>query len=200
MIFSEEKIRFYKEQDNKMYGVMSYFLSKTITEIPIQIILSNLVFLVTYWATGLDTSSNDKYFYYILTLFLAGYSGSTFAVFAASLFDNKDLIPAIFPLIIYTQVQAAGYFVSSKNIPYVFYLFKYISLYRYTYQSLSWNEFSNLTPEGLDCKIPQLCRLPTDDFPEGMLWSLMALVILSVCNNLLAATALKIRVYMRKVK
>jgi ABC-type multidrug transport system ATPase subunit len=194
MIFHEEKMKFYKEQDSKMYGVIPYYLSKTILEIPMQIIMALIVYLFTYSAFGLNSFSSEKYFIYFFTIFLAGYCGSSFAIFIASLFDDIQLIPAFFPFIFYAQIQAAGYFVSQSNTPLIFYPIRLISIFRYAYQALCWNEFTDID---LQCMNKDRCRLPMEDFKEDLFWSIIPLILLSFMMNLLSVTALKVRVWMR---
>jgi ABC-type multidrug transport system ATPase subunit/ABC-type multidrug transport system permease subunit len=198
MTFTIEKPKFYKEQESKMYGVLPYFLSKTILEIPLQVVLSIISFFVTYFLAGLSTNSFENYFIFILTIFLTGYTGSTFAVFLSSLFDRKEILPAIFPFLLYTQLQASGYLSALDNIPYVFYPFKYISVFRYCYQALAWNEYRDLTPEMLECKVEAKCRFPTDEFPENLNTSLIISGGLALAMNILAVFALKIKVWFRK--
>lgn len=198
MTFTIEKPKFYKEQESKMYGVLPYFLSKTILEIPLQILLSILVFFVTYFLAGLSTNSFENYLIFILTICLTGYTGSTFAVFLSSLFDRKEIIPAVFPFLLYTQLQASGYLSALDNIPYVFYPFKYISVFRYCYQALAWNEYRDLTPEILECREETKCKFPTDEFPENLTNSLIILGGLALAMNILAVLALKIKVWFRK--
>jgi ABC-type multidrug transport system ATPase subunit len=198
MTFTIEKPKFYKEQESKMYGVLPYFLSKTILEIPLQVVLSIISFFVTYFLAGLSTNSFENYFIFILTICLTGYTGSTFAVFLSSLFDRKEILPAVFPFLLYTQLQASGYLSALDNIPYVFYPFKYISVFRYCYQALAWNEYRDLTPEMLECKVEAKCRFPTDEFPENLNTSLIILGGLALAMNILAVFALKMKVWFRK--
>jgi ABC-type multidrug transport system ATPase subunit/ABC-type multidrug transport system permease subunit len=198
MIFANEKPIFYKEQQNSMYGVVPYFLSKTILEIPLQIVLSIVVFVTTYFLAGLSRNTPENYFIFLITTFLAGYCGGTFGIFLGSLIDRKELIPTLFPALLYTQVQAAGYFNSVKTIPYIFYPFKYISVFRYCYQAFCWNEYRNLTPESLDCTLPVKCRLPTEDFNDTLEASLIYMTIIAVVNNILAVLSLKLNIFNRK--
>jgi ABC-type multidrug transport system ATPase subunit len=200
LVFTEEKPKFYKEQENHMYSIACYYLSKTIVEIPLQIILSSLNFGGVYFITGLNSSSYHNYLLYFLTIFLAGYAGSAMAFFISAIIDSKAIIPVIFPFLILTQIQSSGFFINSKDIPMIFAPFKYISLFKYGYQALCWNEYEGYTPESLDCKDPVKCIFPTKSFSEGLFWSLMSLLIIALSNNVLAYITMIFKTKARKPK
>jgi ABC-type multidrug transport system ATPase subunit len=200
VIFTFEKAKFYKDQRNGLYGVITYFLSKTVLEIPITLISAILIFFIEYFFTGLSRDNFDKYLIFIITIFLTGYAGTSFAIFISSLIDTRELIPVIFPFFILTQVMCSGYFVTEDNIPYIFYPFKYISIFRYCYQSLCWNEFEGKDPvKDYDC-IGEKCTLPTGDgnFSEGLTLSLILLVVVAMFNNIISILALKLKVWLLK--
>jgi ABC-type multidrug transport system ATPase subunit len=194
--FNYEKPKFYKEQESEMYGVFPYFFSKTILEVPLQLISALLNFALLYFVIGLNNHSIYKYLTYILIVFSAGYAASTFGIFLSALIDNPEIIPAVFPLLLYTQMISSGFFVSQNNTPYVFYPFKYISLFRYTYQALAWNEFEDIGD--LDCNDPIKCELPMDDFHEGLMMSVVCLGIIVVFNIVISIASLKAKVMLRK--
>jgi len=195
LVFTKEKPVFYKEQDNSMYRVLTYYLSKTVGEIPLQICTSLITFGIIYFACNLNTYSVANYFWFILDVFLTGYAGSSFALFMSSLIDRQEIAPAIFPIFIFTQALTSGFFVNMNDIPYIFYPFKYISVFRYSYQGLAWNEFTN---NDLDCTDYIKCKLPTDDFPESLELSLIILAIIAIFNNLVSCIALKIKSSLRR--
>ena len=63
MVFIQEKPKFYREQESELYGVVPYFFSKIIIEIPLQFIISIVNFLFLYFILGLndhDTKGSCK--------------------------------------------------------------------------------------------------------------------------------------------
>jgi len=200
LVFTEEKPKFYKEQENYLYSIASYYLSKTVIEIPLQVLLSILNFGAVYFITGLNSTSFENYLYYLLTVFLAGYAGSAMAFLISALIDSKAIIPVIFPFLILTQIQASGFFINSNDIPLILTPFKYISLFKYGYQALCWNEYEGYTPGSLDCEDIVKCIFPTKSFSEDLFWSLMSLIIISLINNVLAYIAMVYKTKARKPK
>ena len=195
LVFTKEKPVFYKEQDNSMYRVLTYYLSKTLGEIPLQICTSLITFGIIYFACNLNQHSAMNYFWFILDVFLTGYAGSSFALFMSSLIDRTEIAPAIFPIFIFTQALTSGFFVNMNDIPYIFYPFKYISVFRYSYQGLAYNEF---TDNDLDCLDPVKCYLPTNDFQESMQLSLIILAVIAIFNNVVSCIALKVKSSLRR--
>ncbi len=186
---------FYKEQDNSMYRVFTYYLIKAIGKIPLQICTAEITFGIVYFACNLNQNNPINYFWFMLDIFLSGYAGSSFALFMSSLIDRSEIAPAIFPIFIFTQALTSGFFVNMKDIPYLFYPFKYISTFRYSYQGLAYNEFID---NDMNCTDPIKCKLPTDDFEESLELSMIILAILAVFNNIVSCIALKVKSTLRR--
>lgn len=56
MVFQQERPVFLREQANKMYSVLPYFVAKNIMDIPILLITPLLTALINYFAFGLFLS------------------------------------------------------------------------------------------------------------------------------------------------
>ena len=196
LVFTKEKQVFYKEQDNKMYRVVTYYLSKTLAELPFQLFSAFLIFFMCYFFTGLNSNSFMNYVNFIITVFLTGYAGSSFAIFMSCIIDKAEIAPAIFPILIFTQTLTSGYFVSQKDIPSFLLPFYYISIFRYSYQSLAINEY---TDNDVGCGNPDdpKCRLPTEDFTDSLAYSIYSLLVITVVNNFISCIALKIKAISR---
>lgn len=196
LVFTKEKPIFYKEQDNKMYRVLTYFMSKTLGEIPFIFFSALIMFFICYFLTGLNEDSFINYINFIIIVFLTGYAGSSFAIFMSCIIDKAEIAPAIFPILIFTQTLTSGYFVSQKDIPAIFSPFFYISIFRYSYQSLAINEYTNNDVGCNDLDNPK-CRLPIEDFSDSLSYSIYALIIIAVINNIISCIALKMKALSR---
>lgn len=196
LVFTKEKQVFYKEQDNKMYRVVTYYLSKTLAELPFQLFSAFLIFFMCYFLTGLNSNTFLNYVYFIITVFFTGYAGSSFAIFMSCIIDKAEIAPAIFPILIFTQTLTSGYFVSQKDIPSFLKPFYYISIFRYSYQSLAINEYTD-NDVGCDNPNDPKCRLPTEDFSDSLAYSIYCLLIITIVNNFISCIALKIKAISR---
>lgn len=54
LIFQQERPVFLREQSNKMYGVFSYYLSKSIMDFPFLFIATIVGCSISYFAIGLE--------------------------------------------------------------------------------------------------------------------------------------------------
>ena len=194
LAFTNEKKHFYKEQDNGMYRVVTYYLSKTVGEIAIQVVMTLLMLGIIYYPCGLSSYSIDNALWFYLTLFIFGYSCLCLSLLVSAIVDNRDLIPTLFPVIVFTQILTSGYFINVKDIPAIFYPFKYISLFRYSYQALIYNEFEHI--EDFKCLNPELCIDPRKDFPESKVVSIIVLAGLAFFFNVVACLTLKLKAYL----
>lgn len=196
LIMLSEKLYFFKETDNNLYRCSTYLISKSILEVPIQVFFSIITFLIVYFASGLNTVSFIKYINFIYIYALSGLTSSFFSIILSILIDSLEVAPAVMPFFMLTQALSGGYYIKLKSLPDYFKPFYYISIYRFTFQALTYNEFTDL-PE-MNCHDPIKCMNPLDEFTDTYLDSVLYLLIYSVANILICYVVLKIKVYLRK--
>lgn len=66
LVFPEERSIFLKEENSKLYTTLSYFIGRTLVDLPILLIAPIIYSLIVYWMVGLDDSSASKIFIFIL--------------------------------------------------------------------------------------------------------------------------------------
>lgn len=82
-----ERNSFLREQSNRLYGVVPYYLSRMLVDLPIQILIPIIFSLMTYWAIELwnEAGAFFQFTAAILILSLVGNSiGTLFADFQTS--------------------------------------------------------------------------------------------------------------------
>lgn len=193
-ILIKEKQVLYKEQDNKMYSVLNYFLAKLMIEIPYQLISAIVSYLIIYFACGLNSNDYSNHLIFMLSMFVFSLSAFGMSVFLAVFIDNQEILPTLSPFIIFAQTLCSGYFVKQSAIPDVLLPIFYTSIFRYAYQILSYNEYSTLQ---YNCTDPVQCDNPLD-FPESMEASIMALVLLTCALLILSILGLYVVVSYRR--
>lgn len=195
LIMLSEKLYFYKDTDSQLYSVGTYLSSKTIMEIPLAFISSILVFLVVYFACGLNTEYFTKYLMFILIYGLSGLTSGLLSIILSIIVDDIQIAPAILPFFIFTQALAGGYYIKIESLPVYFKPFYYISIYRYTFQSLTYNEFVDLPDK--ECHDPIKCKDPLSEFHDSFFMSVFSLFIYSLINIFLCYVCLKIKTILR---
>lgn len=61
LVAQEQKV-FLRERSNQLYSVISYYLAKVLTELPIFFITVNCLVGIVFWATNLNDTFSYKYY------------------------------------------------------------------------------------------------------------------------------------------
>lgn len=70
-----------------MYGVLPYYLTKSIVEVPFQLIIPILFSLIVFWAVGFRRSV-EMYFLFLAGLMLLVFFGNSLGILLSSMFSN----------------------------------------------------------------------------------------------------------------
>jgi ABC-2 type transporter len=124
------------------------------------------------------------------------YSASgAYALIISTLFSDKQLAVTLTPVLIIPFMLFAGFFVNQSNIPVWLIEFQYLSFFKYGYQALMLNEYTDLT---LACMNPPPDQLyakcdPLGDFnsPQTLAESVIALAVMYVGCYALALIFMK---------
>ena len=84
LTFEAERFVFLREQGDKSYGVIPYFLSKTFVEVPFQILNAIFFTLLTYFAVGYNAEITHFLFYSMTLSLLVVCAGSFGFLFSAA--------------------------------------------------------------------------------------------------------------------
>jgi ABC-type multidrug transport system ATPase subunit len=142
-IFGVEKPVFYREYLGGYYSVAAYYISKTIIEIPGQIIGPYLMVIICYYMIGLNPPFSD----YLLVATLAAFSalcGNTYGTLIVACVDDLGIALTIAPLCILPLLVVSGIFVAALPV-YINWL-KYISPIYYAFSGMIQTEFSRTFP------------------------------------------------------
>ena len=196
LILINEKVYFYKETDNKIYGTNSYLISKLLIEIPLQMLFAILIAIIVYFLCGFNLNSSLKVFEFCFVLFLSGLCSALFSYFLSAIVNSIELAPSILPPFIFTQALAGGFYIKFQSIPKYFYPFYYLSIYRYTYQSFIHIEFTDMSD--LECKDPLKCVNPLNDITDSYQLSLLCLGLYTLACYLLTLFVINLKAFLRK--
>jgi ABC-type multidrug transport system permease subunit len=142
-VFPPERAVFLQEQTNGMYNAYLYYLSKVISEIPLNIVIPAVYTIVTYWSWGLVNTA-VAFFNHLVTVLVLSYTANAFGLFMAALFANPQIAFTIAPLMLMPQMIGMGLFANTERLePYWVWL-NYIAFPRYAYKSLMLAEFNNI--------------------------------------------------------
>jgi len=111
--FPLEAALFKREYGVGAYSATTYFLSKTVVELPKSFVVASLTWLVSYWLIDLE----GPIMLYILSLWLMGLAASSTALLVGCLSSNVEVALQASPAIFVPQILFAGFFITSSQIP-----------------------------------------------------------------------------------
>ncbi|XP_028777516.1 ABC transporter G family member 22 isoform X2 [Neltuma alba] len=140
--FPQERAMLAKERAVDMYRLSAYFVARTTSDVPLDLILPVLFLLVVYFMAGLRLSA-ESFFYSILTVFLCivAAQGLGLAI-GATLMDLKKAT-TLASVTVMTFMLAGGFFV--KEVPKFISWIRYISFNYHTYKLLLKVQYGGLS-------------------------------------------------------
>ncbi|KAA8523859.1 hypothetical protein F0562_010282 [Nyssa sinensis] len=189
--FPQERMMLEKERSSGMYRLSSYFMAKTVGDLPMELVLPAVFVTITYWMAGLKpTAGNflDTLFSLLLSVLVSQGLG---LALGALVMDQKSAT-ILGSVIMLSFLLAGGYYV--QHVPVFIAWIKYFSISQYTYKLLLGSQYkpSDTYPcpaRGGTCLV--------GDFPsiklvglDGQAISVVALTIMLLLYRLFAYMAL----------
>lgn len=184
--FPQERSMLMKERSSGMYRLSSYFMARTVGDLPMELALPTIFVIITYWMGGLKPDPQT----FILTLLVILYNvlisqGLGLALGAVLMNVKQATTLASVTMLIF--LLAGGYYVQ-KTPPFISWL-KYVSFSYYCYKMLLGVQYSK--DEMYVCGNGMICRIA--DFPaikhvglDHLMVDVAALAIMLVGYRLLA--------------
>ncbi|XP_010528033.1 PREDICTED: ABC transporter G family member 21-like [Tarenaya hassleriana] len=190
--FPQERPMLLKERSSGMYKLSSYFVARTVGDLPMELILPTVFITVTYWMSGLKPSLTT----FLLTLLIVLYNvlvaqGVGLAM-GAILMDVKQAT-TLSSVTMLVFLLAGGYYI--QHIPAFIAWLKYISFSHYCYKLLVGVQYTgNEVYEcglGLHCRVMDYEGIRNLMTGDNMMWDVVALGIMLVGYRVLAYLALR---------
>ncbi|GAB0100161.1 ATP-binding cassette sub-family G member 4 [Sergentomyia squamirostris] len=132
LTYPSEAAVFLREYMNNWYSLGSYFASKIIADLPLQIICPTLFIAISYFLSGQPIEENRFAMMWVICL-LTAISAQAMGLLAGAAFSVQMgifLIPAsCIPMLVFS-----GYFIRFNELYYMFKPMSYISLFRYSFE------------------------------------------------------------------
>jgi ABC-type multidrug transport system ATPase subunit len=142
-IFYDEKSIFFREYASKWYSLSSYFLTRSLAEIPVNLLTSLLLGSIVYFAVGLKNTFVN-YLIFVIVISFCTLCGNGFGVLIGTMFSRIEIGLAVSPTILVPILLFSGLFQNTNTVPSYFSWIKYISPVQYSFNSLAQNEFRGL--------------------------------------------------------
>jgi len=141
--FPLERPIFLREFAANMYGVVPYFLAKTIVEAPMSLLTALETFLISYWIMDLQ----GNFFYLVLVAWALSMTAASTALMVGCSVPNAQSAQELAPLIFVPQILFTGIFVSINLIPPALRWMQYLCALKYAVDLASIIELKDL-PQG----------------------------------------------------
>lgn len=142
-VFCDERPVFLREQANKMYGVLPYFMSKALIDMPAIIIMPFVLTLMIYFAIGLAATFSQFFSFYGIMLLIV-LSATSIGYFLGSLFPQPETAVVVSPVCMMPIIIFGGLMVNVDDIyPWLAWI-QWLSPIRYGMEALMRNEFSDV--------------------------------------------------------
>ncbi|XP_043684734.1 ATP-binding cassette sub-family G member 1-like [Vespula pensylvanica] len=133
-IFPTEASVFYREHLNNWYNLLPYYISKVVSDLPIQLLCPSSFFIIAYYMTGQPMERNSLMQAWLVCI-LHTILGQSVGITVGAAFDTQIgtfLIPALsIPMFLF-----AGFFLKLNEIASYYQPFCTISFFRYAFEGI----------------------------------------------------------------
>jgi len=190
LTFSDERPVFLREQANQTYGVVPYYFSKLILEMPIIIITPLLLNSIVYFGIGFEDDAGNFFRFYLAMLCLV-ISATSFGYFLSSIFTKAEIAVQITPVIMMPLILFGGFFTNVESTPDWLEWIQYISPIRYSLEAMVRIEYAD---KHISYNGQVFDPIKRFDLNIGLTECFIALIVLGVVLRILALIALKVLV------
>ena len=151
LTFPAERVVYAKEYNSGLYGVIPYYFSKIIIELPFIMILPWLFIGIIYYVVKFNAEV-ERFFILGGCIVCVCLLGNMWGIFLGAAIPNPKLALQFAPLVFVPFLLFSGYTTNTANIGVYLKWFEYISPFRYAFEWAVWNEFdgSDFDPNPID--------------------------------------------------
>ncbi|XP_076913677.1 ABC transporter G family member 9-like [Bidens hawaiensis] len=187
--FPQEREMLEKERSSGMYRLSSYFMSRAIGDLPMELVLPTCFCIITYWMAGFKPNAGS-FLYALVAVLLTVLVAQGLGLALSSIVMDLKSTTVLGGVITMTFTLTGGYYV--QHVPVFVSWIKYVSISFYTYKLLLGSQYEH--GQTYRCG-NQTCLVA--DFPainniglDGQATSFVALIIMLVGYRVIAYIAL----------
>ncbi|GBG66269.1 hypothetical protein CBR_g57867 [Chara braunii] len=148
--FPRERSVVNRERVRGGYGMIPYFLSKIVAEMPVSALFPLGFSVLVYPMTGLHRSFT-RFLCFLSIVTLESFTSSALGLAVGAVAPSTEAALALGPMVMLIFIVFGGYYVNSGNTPKIFQWLPNISLIKWGFEAMCINEFTGLT---FDAKEP----------------------------------------------
>jgi ABC-type multidrug transport system ATPase subunit/ABC-type multidrug transport system permease subunit len=155
-VFVEEAPIFQRERSARTYRVWTYYIAKTLSELPLALLFPIIFGSISYWMIGFN-SAYDRFLIFLLFL---TYKSMIFQALgeAISCFVHSEQEGTSFStMAVVISLLFGGFYLNTDTLPVYAVWIYWVSPFHYAFEALFLNEFSDLK---FTCSKDEICRFP----------------------------------------
>ncbi|MED6198975.1 hypothetical protein PIB30_071703 [Stylosanthes scabra] len=137
-VFPDERVMLVKERSSGMYRLSSYYMAKTMVDLPMELVLPAVSIIIIYWMAGLKATAAAFIFTLLITLTLVLVSQGVGLALGAYL-ENTKVATTFASVIGLTFMITSGFLV--QNVPAFIAWVKYLSFIYYASELLIFAQY-----------------------------------------------------------
>lgn len=149
-VFCAELPVFLRETRSHLYRTDTFFLGKTLSELPLFIIFPIIFTSIAYPMVGL-LAGFDHFALAIVIMALVSNVAISFGYLISSLSSSTSMALSIGPPVIIPFLLFGGFFLNSASVPFYFEWFSYLSWFKYGNEALLINQWASVQTGEIAC-------------------------------------------------
>ncbi|CAL8173622.1 unnamed protein product [Prunus armeniaca] len=137
--FPQERKLLEKERSSGTYMLFSYFISRIVADLPMELALPTLFVTITYWMAGLKPTAGH-FFHTLLVLLLSVLVAQGMGLALGALVMDQKKAAVLASVLMVSFQLAGGFFV--QHVPAFIAWIKYISIINYSYKLLLGSQYN----------------------------------------------------------
>jgi len=142
--FLEEKDVFIRERSSRSYRTSPYYIAKSFSELPGQLIFPIVFSCISYWMIGLNPDP-ERFLVFIGIMLLLNFISVSLGIAISAGSPSITAANVLGPVILVIFMLFGGFFINLSSIPVYFIWLQYSSFIKYCFIALMRNEFEGLT-------------------------------------------------------
>ena len=153
--FPTERSVITRERASNMYRTSSYYVSKTIMDMPKTLLFNTIFSIIVYWMVGLRADAG-AFFKFLLVVFLVSTFAESWALAVSIMVGDPQVSASLIPVFVILCVLFGGFFIESEQLPSWLHWFKFVSFVFYGFAALTINEFPSTSSDPVVAQVREL--------------------------------------------
>lgn len=141
MVFPEERVIFLRDYANKLYGIITYYLTKNIVETPIILVNTFIFGCIIYHGVGLRDDEVVYFFRFLCIFLVLAWMSHSLGYFLGTSFEDLNTATIICQFTVIPFFLFSGFLINVHNMPIWLSWLQYFSPFRFCVEAGLKNEF-----------------------------------------------------------